>query len=759
VTLPISRARLIGREHEPETIASLLQQDDVALVTLIGPGGVGKTRLALAVANTLNDAFPDGILVVQLAPLNDAALVVPAIAGVLRITEQPGQSLLGQINTAISDRRLLLVLDNVEHVIAAAPAIGDILASCPNLTVLATSRTPLRLYNEREYPVRPLALPDPASLSSGADLLSFGATALFIERAARVNAEISATNSNAATITEICRRLDGLPLAIELAAARTKMLSPQAIIDRLERRLPLLSGGARDLPARQQTMRAAIAWSYDLLTPDEQHLFRALAVFLGGWTLAAAETVCGQADIFDRLAALVDHSLVRQIQQPEGALRFVMLETIREYALEKLQEHGEIEHSREQHAHCFLAMSEDAGNHLMGAGDKVLLRQLEDDYGNLRLALDWSLEHDVEAGIRAGAALWQFWLVHAHFDSGRRFLEAALAADAAISDAVRARGLDTVASLASWQGDFARAIELFETSLAIFRSMGDEWNIANTLRGLGRAAMAQGDFARADQTGEESVAIFRTLADTRGLQGAIGNLGWNALGTGNLERGRALLEESLALARSLQNTAGIVNYTAGLAFVALDRGDLERATALFTETIALCQEVDDTRFIALCFEGFGRIAACQAELERAARLFGAAEALRTAIGMSVVEEFLRPQLERDVASVQSRLDAGAYQAAWDAGQAMPVTDALDTARSENLPVEPGAPTQIPNLGISAREIEVLRLLVDGTSNQEIGEALFISPNTVATHVANIMNKLGVESRTAAATYAIRHGFV
>ncbi|HEX5167498.1 MAG TPA: LuxR C-terminal-related transcriptional regulator [Thermomicrobiales bacterium] len=762
-TLPRIRTRLIGRERELATLTGLLQQEDVALVTLIGPGGVGKTQLALAVAAALNDRFPDAIRFVQLAPLNDAALVVPAIASTLGISEQPGQILLNQVISAIGNRRLLLVLDNVEHVIEAATAVGELIAACRELIVLATSRTPLRLHDEREYPLRPLDLPASDSPSSCVDLAAYGATALFVERAARVNPEIATTNDTPAIITEICRRLDGLPLAIELAAARTKMLSPPALLDRLEQRLPLLSGGPRDLPARQRTMRDTIAWSYDLLASDEQRMFRALSAFLGGWTLEAAEAVCGQEELFERLAALVDHSLIRQIEQPDGAIRFGVLETIREFALDQLQAHGEQEEIRERHARYFLALAIEAGQHLMRAGGMEWLRRLDADYSNLRLALDWALDHDVETAVRAAAALWNFWLTHAHFTDGRQVLEAALAADVIVSDPVRASGLDTAASLASWQGDFKRADELFEQSLTIFRTLGDDWNIANTLRGMCRSAMAEGDFERAARIGEESLAIFRTLNDPIGIQGAVGNLGWNALGTGDLERGRAMLEEALALARDLQSTPGIANYTAGLAYNALDTGNLDGATSLFTETVRLCLEIDDTRFIALSFEGFGRIAARRGDLERAARLFGAADGLRTAIGMPVVEAFLGEMLAHDIASVQSRLEADAYQAAWHAGQAMPVADAiafaLDSARPTNVSNDSASSTQTASLGVSARELDVLRLLVNGASNQEIAEALYISPHTVATHVANIMNKLGVESRTAAATYAIRHGLV
>ena len=757
-SLPVPPTQFISRERELTAVCDLFRREDVRLVTLTGPGGVGKTRLAIECARTVLTAYPDGVVFVSLAPITDPDLVASAVAQGIGVRQSPDEPLIDGVNAVIGDRRLLLVLDNFEHVLDAAPFVADLLVGCSGLKVLVTSRARLRIRGEHECIVAPLDVPDAALLPIDR-LESFGSVTLFLERTREIQQEFALTEANSALVAGICRRLDGLPLAIELAAARMKMLSPQALFDRLERRLPLLSDGARDLPARQQTMRDTIAWSYDLLHDEERQLYRHLATFIGGLTLEAAEACNPDLNVFDGIMTLVDHSLVRQATRTDGSTRFTMLETIREYGLEQLEQHGESAEARQRHARFFLDLVARAEPELYGSGQQLWLNILEDEHDNLRVALDWAVEHDVEAALRSAGGLWQFWLIHAHLSEGRRWLEKALVNGASVPASARAKALDTAGSLASWQGDFEQANQLFEESLRIFRELDDRSNIANTLRGLARMAMAAGDHERAHRVGSESVALYQALGDTVGIINALFNLGGNAFCQGEYARATALLVNGLTLAREQGNTSTAANIIAILGCVALDDGDVEHANQQFIESLVLNAQTADTRFIAVCFEGLGRVARTRNHAERAARLFGAAGVLRQTIGYPV-EGFLRPQLERDTATVRSALGDERFATAWSTGQAMTLSDAIELALAADTGSAPDDAAW-PNsaTGLSPREFDVLRLLVDGTSNQEIAEALFISSHTVATHVANIMGKLGVESRTAAATYAIRRGLI
>jgi non-specific serine/threonine protein kinase len=749
----------IGRAEEVATVLRLLRAN--RLLTLTGPGGAGKTRLALAVTDIASAQFPGDIHIVSLAAVSDPALVVPAISTALQVHSASDDAALAGIIAFLRERRVLLVLDNFEQVVDAALIVADLLTQCPTLTILVTSRIPLHLAGEQEYPVPPLALPDPDARIELDTLNRSDAVALFTRRAQQSKPDFALAADNAAVVVDICRRLDGLPLALELAAARIKLLAPQALLIRLDRRLVLLTGGSRDAPSRQRTMRDTIAWSYDLLTTDEQRLFRQLAVFAGGWTLDAAAAVCrGDGDLFDGIARLVDHSLVHQMEQLGDAARFGMLETIREYGLEQLEQHGEIAEARQRHARFFLDLVARAEPHLGGHDQQRWLNILEKEHANVRAALGWATEHDVEAALISSADLWLFWLYRVHLYEGRRWVEAALAVGDTSPARVRAKALDVAGSMASWQGDFVAANRYFEASLCISRELGDRWNVANTLRGMGRLAMAAGDFARADRLGIESVTIFEDLDETSGLMLALGNLGWNTLGTGDLARGRELLQQGLDLARYHGNVAMVANYLAGLAFVTLDQGDADRALQMFAETLVQCRDIHDLRFIALCFEGFGRIAGRQGKSERAARLIGAATSLRDQIGMSEVEAFLSPQLDRDLTAVRADLAEDAFTSAWNAGQRMSIENAILFA-FDAASVIASRDTAQPSIGtgLSPRELEVLRLIAAGKSNREIAEALFLSLRTVERHIANIYLKIDVHNRAEAAAYAQRRRLV
>ncbi len=509
--LPSQPNVLIGRDREVAAACAFMRRSDVHLLTLTGPGGTGKTRLGLQVAAALLGDFVDGVFFVPLAPLRDPALVASTIGQSLGVREAAGQALPAALQAYLQDKHLLLVLDNFEQVLPAAALLSDLLTAAPGLKVLVTSRATLHLSHEHQFPVSPLALP-PGKHSVGVEALSqYAAVALFIHRALVVKPDFVVTPASAPALAEICQRLDGLPLAIELAAARTRLLPPQALLARLAHRLPLLTGGSRDLPARHQTLRATIEWSFDLLDASEQRLFARLAMFAGGWTVEAAERVCAgvgsgadaqvdQVAVLDGLASLRDQSLVQQepALDPEDEPRFTMLETIREYALERLAANGETEETSRRHAGYYLALAEAAEPELRGPAQGVWLTRLETEHDNLRAALHWSLESGAEeTALRLGGALWRFWYMHGHLSEGRRWLEMALAKSSAVPASVQAKVFNGAGNLAYGQSDYARAAAWHEASLALQRDLGDKAGLAASLTNLGNIAWSQGDYVRA----------------------------------------------------------------------------------------------------------------------------------------------------------------------------------------------------------------------------------------------------------------------
>jgi predicted ATPase/class 3 adenylate cyclase len=642
--LPVQLTPLIGREQEVATVCDLVRREDVRLVTLSGPGGVGKTRLGVQVAAELLDSFPDGVYFVALAPISDPAFVPSAIAQPLGLQETGSQPLIERLQEYLRDKRLLLLLDNFEQLLDAASLIAALLAVVPSLKLLITSRSVLHLSGEHTFPVPPLRLPDRKQLPSVEQLSQYDAVALFIARARAARPEFQVSNENAPAVVEICVRLDGLPLAIELAAARCAVLSPQALLARLNQRLKLLTGGARDLPARQQTLRNTIGWSYDLLDADEQTLFRHLAVFVGGCTLEAAEAVASelkieneqlkndlsdrsfsilnsQFSILDGLTSLVEKSLLRQEEMEDGEPRFGMLETVREYALERLEESGEADALWRAHATYYLALAERAEPEFMGAQYRRWQLRLGVEHDNLRAALAWAVgREEAEMGLRLAGALARFWDDRGYLSEGRAWLAAALARPQAPPTLARAKALNSLGNLAASQGDDVAVQILLNESLALFRVLGDRRGSAATLVNMGIAAWRHGDYARATALLEESLTLYRDIGDADGHADALAWLAAVAREQGDYARAMALFEECLAHWQERGNKGDKGYALNGMGDAVLQQGDVGRAKVLYEEALALGREVENGQLIAFVLSNLGRVAHAQGDTVQARAL-------------------------------------------------------------------------------------------------------------------------------------------
>jgi predicted ATPase/transcriptional regulator with XRE-family HTH domain len=639
--LPAQVTPLIGRDQELAVVRTYLTDAGVRLLTLHGPPGIGKTRLSVHGAVDVGDAFDDGCCFVALAPIHDPNLVAAAIVQALGIRASGSQSLVEQLTAYLRTRCVLLVLDNFEQVLAAAPLVGELLAAAPRLKALVTSRAALHLSGEHEYGVPPLALPDLKALPPPAELAGYAAVDLFVQRARAVAPGFALTSANAAAVAEICQRLDGLPLAIELAAARIKLLAPEALLARLNHRLTLLTGGARDLPARQQTLRSTIDWSYDLLDEREQVVFRRLAVFVGGCTLEAAAVVCtGEddrgTDFLERLAALLDQSLLRQTETADGERRFGMLETIREYALERLEGSGEAEALRRRHAAYYLALAEEAKPQLEQAQQGIWWRRLEQEYDNLRAALAWSkaVADGAETGLRLAAALWRFWDLHGRLSEGRAWLAEFLArvGDSAASAPVRVEALFGAGILAQFQSDYVAARASFIASLAIARELGEEWSMTQSLEQLGHIAQYQGDYATELPRLEESLATWRVVGNKAGITEALNWLGTIAWYQGDYAAARSQFEESLALQRELGDEVGAAWNLMNLGNLARAEGDYAQAETLYAVGLALTQRLGHTVGIVWSLHHCGELARYQGDYMRAAVLYEESLAIAREIG-------------------------------------------------------------------------------------------------------------------------------
>ena len=730
--LPSPRTGFVGRQRQRAAVRDLLLREGVRLVTLTGPGGIGKTRLAIRVAEETADAFPGGIHYVALAPLGDADAIASAICqtvGARREGNVPAIDALRRHLESSSAAPMLLILDGFEHLISSASVVAELVTAAPGLKLLVTSRSPLHVYGEHEFPVPPLALPDARTpLEQFSEVEAVG---LFLQRASAVKPDFAVTAETAPAIAEICRRLDGLPLAIELAAARIKLLSPAAIRSRLEKRLQLLTGGARDLPARQQTLRGAIDWSHDLLSPAEQKLFRRLSVFVGGCTLEAVEAVCNakndlDSDALEAVGSIVDQSLLLQVESPDGEPRLSMLETIREYALERLAGSGDEDLTRRAHAAYCLVLAEEAASRDNGEEQPAWLARFELEHDNFLAALDWLTEAgNAEWGLRLGASLFRFWEVKEQFAEGREKLTRLLRLPAVGEpNKTRARALFAAGILAGTQGDYTNARSLIEECIEVDRAWDDKWNIAASLNALAVFALDQGDtaearerleenlamwrelgdraavarslsnlanvvkiqkdFATARSLYEESFRIFRELGDNTGMAWALDHQADVAREQGDLEAAASLYRESLATFRQFGDRWGIAGSLADLGNLARQRGDHRGAHAFYVESLRLFQELGHKRGIARVLESVARAAAEERQPERALRLAGAAAALRQALGAPLPRND-QDRLEESLRLARQALPETLSAAAWMEGWAMPENRAIALA----LAAEPG----------------------------------------------------------------------
>ncbi len=628
--LPVSLTSLIGREHEVKALHALLLRPDVRLLTLTGTAGVGKTRLALEVARELVHDFADGVHLVSLAPISDPAFVIPTIAHSMGFMESGSQSLLDLLKTTLHDKHRLLLLDNFEHVITAATLLAELLEACPDLKLLVTSREVLRLRGEHQFAVLPLALPDLKHLPDDRSLAHVPAVDLFLQRAQAITADFHLTRDNAATIAEICLRLDGLPLAIELAAARGKLLAPQALLARLDRRLHVLTGGARDLPERQRTLRNTLAWSYELLTAQEQHLFQRISVFVGGATLEAVEAVCEAlgdetGKVFEGAASLMDKSLIQQQAQRDEEPRLMMLETIREYGLEVLASGGEAQATREAHAAYYLALAEQAEPELGGPQQLMWFERLEREHDNLRAALSWLLEQGAagqsnELALRLSGALAVFWWLRGYVSEGWHWLERVLDESRGVRSAARAKALIGAGQIATFQDDFSQTEALCREGLALYRELGDCQGSATALSIWGYAAMMKSNYAQARTLLDEALSLFREVGDTGGCAYGLNLLASVLFYQGEYARALALLEESLLLSREVGDVQDHALSLVLLGLVLQSQGDLAGAQARLEESRAVSRKVGYKRNLGLAIHFLGLVTFRQGDVVRARSL-------------------------------------------------------------------------------------------------------------------------------------------
>ncbi len=654
--VPVPVSTLVGRQSELEEITNALR-GDTRLLTLTGPGGAGKTRLATEAANILAGELPDGAFFVALDSIRDPALLLPAIAQAVAVRESSERPLPESLAERLAGRRAVLVIDNFEQLAEAAPVLSQVLEAAPGLSFLVTSRAALRVSGEQEYPVDPLGPEE--------------AVALFVERARGADPRFQVTDENRGAVQEICARLDGLPLAVELAAARTKLLPPQAMLALLDERLDLLSRGARDLPERHRGLRDTIAWSYDLLGTEEKELFARLAVFGGGFTLESAVGVCDAP--LDGVATLIDDSLLER----DGE-RLRMLETIREYALEQLEADEDAEFVKRRHAEHFLKVAESEPD----SGQAAWLARMDAERDNFRGALAWALDmREASLGLRLASSLWEFWWVRGHLAEGRGWLDEAIAKGRTAPPELRARGLHAAGSLATRQGDYESAAVLFEESLALWEELGDAAGTARSLLSIGTVAAEQGDQERAIELSERAAELYSESEDQRGHALAISNLGGIALERGEYAKAAKLSEQAYGLFEALEDSEGMAFVLVNQGFAALSQGRHDRAVQLLREALRRLAELEFKDVIGYCFEGLAAVLAFTGRAEEAARLLGAAEHLRESLGVGLAPAEQATH-DETVRAVQKTLGEEKFSAGWRQGRELALDEAIAYALVE-----------------------------------------------------------------------------
>lgn len=771
----------VGRQRELAEIKSLLPR--TRLLTLTGPGGCGKTRLALRVGADLAaaHAFKDGVWWVELAFLTDPTLVPHEAARALGVRETSDGTLTDALSNYLQSKNLLLILDNCEHLLpGCAQMVNTLLLSAPGLHILVTSREPLDVLGESTWLVPSLSMPDrKRPLRNGEDLpsklMQYDAIQLFVERAASVLPSFTLTQQNVAGVVQICQRLDGIPLAIELAVARIQVLTVGQIAARLDDCFSLLTSGNRTaLIPRHQTLRAAIDWSYDLLSEKERALFHRLSVFAGGFTLEAVEAICsgdgvGREEILDLLSQLVDKSLIVAQTRERLEARYYLLETIRQYGSEALQASGQSRIVQRNHAQFFCTLAEQTDPKLRGPDQVMWLDRLEMEHDNLRAALAWGLTYDLETALRLASALSWFWGRRDHFSEGRRWLDAALTASRGAPASLRVKGLIGAGLLAYAQADDTRAALLLDESLALARNQNDKRGIAWSLFGLARVEAYHGAYERVAAFLEESLAHFRDLGDIDGCAYSIQIQGVAARLEGQYEEAWKYLQESLSLARQVGDKWLIAWVLINGGRVAYAQGDYPQALALLQESLGLCRELKTARGISACLQLLTQLAGAQRKLEGAVRLFGAVASLDETYSFRAPLHNDRADIERSLMAARTELGTQAFAATWAEGRSLTLEQAAEeglnlasSLTSDTVPVASHAlDTRNSNLGqpLNERELQVLRLIADGLSNHEIADQLVIALSTVKWHINNLFSKLGVHSRTQAIARAKQLGLM
>lgn len=762
--LPLQLTSFIGREREIADVKRLL--GTTRLLTLTGAGGCGKTRLALHVAENLLDAFPDGVWFVDLAPLSDPTLISQTIASIFDLHESAETTAINLLKNYLHIKNLLIVLDNCEHLIAACAQLSDtLLRACPDLKILATSREALNIAGEISFRVPSLTLTDLQNLPPVETLAHYESIQLFGERASAANHDFQLTQTNAPSVAQICQHLDGMPLAIELAAVRVKALSVEEIAARLDDRFRLLTTGSRTAPTRQQTLRAAIDWSYALLSEPEQILLRRLSVFAGGWTLEAAKAVCSgegidAKSVLGLQSQLVDKSMA-MAEERGGTSRYRMLETIHQYACEKLADAGEADAWQIRHLHFFSRLGENAELGLHSAEQSEWLDRLEAELNNLRTAMAQALEGKaIEAGLQLASSLRSFWYMRGYLSEGSEWLKRMLSESESVSPRLKAKAFCVSATLARNQGELGRASAFGEQSLVLYRQLGDERGIADALNELGVTAHQGGDRVRAVNLLQTSLNLYREIGFTWGVAYTLLWLADVQMRLEEVERAVKLWTESLALFQELGDTWGSAFALGGLGDAARRRGDYEQATKVFRESLALHLKLNHKADVPFLLESLALVAVALKDSRRAALLFGSAETLRQEITVP-----LSPSYEADyaplIAQARAQLGAESFAAAWAEGRILTLEQVI--AEVEQPIALPGsAPTSLPTkfpFELTTREVQVLRLLAKGLTDPEIAEQLVLSKRTVHAHLRSIYSKLNVTTRSAATRAAIENKII